>query len=259
VRQAASEEQMQEWHGSLEEQSEPAQRWQGAVQITTVLVNNLRANLKSVKDTVEKASSQIDEWTATGQGPVESGSTKKYLEKVARATTTLEDVESDLEAWCKTQHTTFKVEVMLLEKKVGLGGNEMNIKTENLLLRRIMKKGLESLEDIKTSFESMQADLDETPEVSKDIGMKTCEKRGSLENWEKGFTVQVATAQDLQERGSLLVARASKDITQMKDVTDHLDVGDDIKDVTSFKTQVLPQLKQLLGLLDNHGENADTI
>jgi hypothetical protein len=252
ARQGASEEQnnqMQEWQGDLQEQSQLSQ-WEGALQIITVLVGNLQANLKSVKDTAEKASNQIHGWTSSGKGPVASSkATKTYVETVTRATVIIENAETDLKGWCGTQRTTLNAVFKLLEKKVGTGENGMKIKTEDMLLKRIMLKGVEGIEDVKQKFESIQPDLNEMPTVSEQMGVDTCET-GSLKDWEKGFTEQVATAQDLKGRGSLLVARVSQDLTQMRNVKDHLHVGNAIKHVTLFRSQVLPQLIQLLNLLD---------
>eukprot|EP00419_Tripos_fusus_P011475 CAMPEP_0172659500 /NCGR_PEP_ID=MMETSP1074-20121228/3476_1 /TAXON_ID=2916 /ORGANISM="Ceratium fusus, Strain PA161109" /LENGTH=45 /DNA_ID= /DNA_START= /DNA_END= /DNA_ORIENTATION= len=45
----------------------------------------------------------------------------------------------------------------------------------------------------------------------------------------------------------------------MRDVMEHFNIGNIIKDAAPFQTQVLPQLKQLLNLLDNHGGNVDTV
>jgi len=180
---------------------------------------------------------------------------------VAHATTALEDIESDFQSWCATQHTTFNAELKLLEKKLrdAEPENQLNLATENLLLQRIMKKGLEGLEHMKTKFESMQTVFNEIPEVSLQIGVETCEKRGSLTDWEKGFREQATTAQDFKGKGSFLMDRVSTDLTQMRDITDHLDVRAYIKDASLFQKQVLPQFKTVLTVLENHGENVDTI
>merc|ERR1740123_2278039 len=71
TRQGALEEQnnqMQQWQGDLENQCQLLQ-WEGALQINTVLLGNLWDNLKSVKDTAEKAYHQINNWMSTGTWP----------------------------------------------------------------------------------------------------------------------------------------------------------------------------------------------
>jgi len=248
--------QMKEWQGALEGQSKPAQKWEEALQITTVVVSHLRANLKSVKDTAEKVSNQLGNWRS-----VPGGSTTKYVETMARVVVISENLETDFEGWCETQHATFNATAKLLEKKVCFtaAGNIVNIAIENKLLQRIMKNGLEGLEDMKTKLEGLQADLNETLTAALHMGVETCEKRGSNKDWEKRFTELVATAQDLKGRCSFLVTRISKDHTNMRDVTDHFNIGNSIENAVPFQTQVLPQLKQLLKLLDNHGGNVDTV
>jgi len=253
--------QMQEWQEVRREPGKQAQKWQGALQIISILVGNLRVNLKSVKDTTEQASNQMNAWTLTDKGPVASESTRTYQEMLASATTKLENVECDLEGWCAIQRKTFNALLKQLGKEVRNADreHELNITTENLLLQRIMKTGVEGLEHMRTKFESMRADLNGLPTISFHIGVETCQKRGSLKGWEKRFTEQAATAQGLKGKSSLLVARVSKDLTQMRDVTDHLDVGDNVKDGIAFQKQVLPRLQKILNVLDNHGENAYAI
>jgi len=247
--------QMQEWQETLQGQNKPEQKWEETLQITTVVVSHLRANLKSVKDIAEKISNQIGNWRL-----VPGGSATNYVETMARVVVASENLETDFEGWCEMQHATFNATAKLLEKKVRFTavGKVVNIAIENKLLQRIMKKGLEGLEDMKTKLEGLQADLNETAAVTLHMGVETCEKRGSNKDWEEGFTEQVATAQDLKRRCAILVARVSKDCTNMRDITDHLEIGNSVEDAVPFQTQVLPQLRQLLNLLDNHDENVDT-
>jgi len=247
--------QMPERQGALQGQSKPAQKWEEALQINTVVVSHLRANLKPLKDIAEKASNQMQAWV-----PVPGGSTTKYLGTIARVATTLGNLETDFEGWCETQRTTFNVVEKRFEKKVrdAAAGNVANIAMENMLLQRIMKQGLEGLENMKTKLQGLQADFNDMPTVALRMGVKTCESRGSNKDWEKGFTEQVVTSQNLKGRGSFLVDRVSKDHTDMREVTDHLDISNSAEDVP-FQTQVLPQLKQLVNLLGNHGENVNTV
>jgi len=249
---------MQEWQGALQGQNKPAQKWEEALQITTVVVSHLRANLKSVKDIAEKMSNQIRSWrSATG------GSTTEYLETMARVIVMSENLATDFEGWCETQLTTLNAVAKRLDQKVRFTttGNAVNITIENKLLQRIMKKGLEGLEDMEAKLEGLQADLNEMPTVALHMGVETCEKGGSSKDWdwETGFTEQVAAAHDLKRRCSFLVARVSKDNINMRDVTDHLDIGNGIEDAAPFQAHVLPQLKHLLNILDDHGENSDTV
>jgi hypothetical protein len=261
TRQGALEEQnnqMQQWQGDLENQCQLLQ-WEGALQINTVLLGNLWDNLKSVKDTAEKAYHQINNWMSTGTWPVaESDSNTKYVQIISSATVIFENAKVDLKGWCGTQHTTLNVLSNRLEQKVRTGGNDMEITTEDMLLKRITMKGVGGIEEMKRKFESIQSDLNKLPALSLHMGLETCEK-GSLKDWEEGFTEHVATVLDLTERCSLLVAHVSKDLTQMRDVKDRLAAGNAIKDVTLLQTKVLPQLKQLLNLLDKHREPVDSI
>jgi hypothetical protein len=242
------EQQMQEWQGTLDEPSTPAQKWQEAVQIVSVLVGNVRANMKSLKDTAEKASNQIDDWTGTGQQPVDSGTTEKYIATVANVATELEAANLDFASWCQVRLRMFKFDMKFLEMK--LRAPKVNIHLPNKLLNNTMVKGLGDLEEMKPQFESMQARLNELPTISKDMGFETCEQRGSLKTWEKGFTEQLATAHDLKWKSALLLAHVSKDSTHFKDVHDHLYISDSVEDVALFKKQVFPQIDELLSLLD---------
>jgi len=247
--------QMPERQGALQGQSKPAQKWEEALQITTVVVSYLRASLKSEQDTAEKASNQMRNWS-----PVHAGSSTKYVGTMARVVTILKNLETDFEGWCETQRVTFSAVAKLLEKKVrfAVAGNVVNIAIENKLLQRSMKQELEDLEDMKTKLESLQVDINDMSTVLLHMGVKMCEKSGSNKDWEKGFTEQVVTSQNLKGRGSFLVDRVSKDHTDMREVTDHLDISNSAEDVP-FQTQVLPQLKQLVNLLGNHGENVNTV
>lgn len=168
---------------SLAEQKALTTKWLGAVHLTQDVANDLVANLNSVKATAEKAQKQIDAW-AEAKSIQNNDKLRKYITRMANASTLLNNIETDFKGWCFTQSALFEVSARGLEAKFkrARAGVAISIETDYKLLDNAVAKGLESLGGMMEKIQNVQTDFSVLAAEAKNLKREIQEQRIDLEN-----------------------------------------------------------------------------
>lgn len=256
--------------------------WKRHVDLTEKVANDFSNNLKSLKNSADKAKDQIDEWAAT-QVAKNSGQIKEYVHQLSSASITLLNVETDFKIWCKTQSRTYKSIAHLAKLRFSKHAKteNVNLKVEVELLRRATGKGEKEIAAMQKKVETSQVAFStlaaKVAKLRKDIvkqkdDLKTKVTQNILKvataipiygwgfhatfpqvkKWANRFIDAEKTVKELLRIALELKAKAKEDYNTLTKVRSRLQVISTftINDPTLFRDETLPRMASLCVILD---------